>query len=67
MGTPKVAGNGDIAFRLNLLGAKSMIIEFEKQLECKSNIGKPSIGRAYVSEDQNVSNDAVHCTATYLK
>jgi len=43
MGTPKVAGNGDIAFRLNLLGTKSMIIEFEKRLECKSNIGKPSI------------------------
>jgi len=35
MGTPKVAGNGDIAFRLNLLGAKSMMIEFEKRLECK--------------------------------
>ena len=27
MGTPKVAGNGDIAFRLNLLGAKSMTID----------------------------------------
>jgi hypothetical protein len=27
MGTPKVAGNGDIAFRLNLLGAKSMIVD----------------------------------------